>query len=110
MQSRIKLGQRYRDVAAECRKRASLARSPKTRAEFELLTSRYDKMSEDEFKRDPPFLFRCPVTGARVAGLLVEESPDDDPDAYVPVTCLSCGQIHLVNLKTGKTIGEQGEH
>jgi hypothetical protein len=110
MERRIKLGQRYRDVAAECRKRASVARSPKTRAEFKTLASRYYEMAEDELRGEPPCLFRCPVTGSRVTGVLVEDTPDDDPGAYVSVTCLSCGQIHLVNLKTGKTIGEQGEH
>jgi hypothetical protein len=44
-----------------------------------------------------------------VAGILVDESPDENPDAYVPVTCLEGGLIHLVNLKTGRTIGEEGE-
>jgi len=110
MQSRIKLGQRYRDVAAECRKRASVACSQKTRAAFEALASRYDEMAEDELKGEPQCLFRCPVTGSRVTGVLVEDIPEDDPAAYVPLRCLSCGQIHLVNLKTRKTIDEQGEH
>ena len=109
MPSPIKTWQRYRDVAAECRKRASLARSQKTRAALGMLASRYDEMAEDELKGEPPYLFRCPVTGARVVGVLVEEAPDDDPGAYVPVTCLGCGQIHLVNFKTGRTKGEEGE-
>jgi hypothetical protein len=110
MKGRIKLGQRYRGIAAECPKHARLARSPKTRAKLEMWASHYDKVADDELMCDPPYLFQCPVTRSRVVGILVEEAPDDDPSAYVPVTCLACGQIHLVNLKTGKTIGEHGEH
>jgi hypothetical protein len=56
-----------------------------------------------------PFLFRCPITGSEVQGFLVEETPSEDPDAFERVTCISCGQIHLVNLKTGKTFGERSE-
>jgi hypothetical protein len=57
---------------------------------------------------DPPMpiLFRCPITGLDVHGFLVEENPSEDPDAYESVTCLSCGQVHLVNLRTGKTDGQ----
>jgi hypothetical protein len=55
----------------------------------------------------PSWFFRCPITGERVRGFVVaEDVPDDDPDAYIAVTCLSCGRIHLLNLKTGKTVGE----
>jgi hypothetical protein len=53
----------------------------------------------------PPILFRCPITGSGVQGLLVEEAPSD-PNFYSPVTCLACGLMHLVNFKTGKTVGE----
>src|SRR5215471_7740579 len=109
MPSPIKTWQRYRDIAAECRKRASLARTQKTRAGFGMLASRYDKMAEDELRGERPYLFRCPVTGSRVVGVLVEEALDNDPGAYVPVTCLACGQIQLVKLKTGRTMGEEGE-
>jgi len=57
-----------------------------------------------------PFLFRCPTTGEEVQGFLVEETLSDNPDAYEPVTCLSCGQVHLINLKTRKIAGEETEH
>jgi len=53
-----------------------------------------------------PFLFRCPITGSEVQGFVAEETPSRDPDAYEPVTCLSCGRTHLVNLKSGKTAGD----
>jgi hypothetical protein len=56
-----------------------------------------------------PFLFRCPITGSEVQGFLAEETASEDPNSFEPVTCLACGQIHLVNLKTGKTVGERSE-
>jgi hypothetical protein len=52
------------------------------------------------------FLFRCPITGSGVQGFLVEETPGDDPNSFDAVLCLDCGQIHLVNFRTGKTVGE----
>ena len=53
----------------------------------------------------PPFFFRCPITGSRVQGVLVEEAPSD-PNFYSPVTCLVCGLMHLVDFETGKTVGK----
>jgi hypothetical protein len=38
--------QRYRDTAAECRKRASLTNSSKQREAFEMLARHYDEMAE----------------------------------------------------------------
>jgi hypothetical protein len=57
----------------------------------------------------PPFFFRCPITGTDVHGFIVEETPSDEPDFFEPVTCFVCGHMHLVNLKTGKTVGERAE-
>jgi hypothetical protein len=57
----------------------------------------------------PPFLFRCPFTGFRVQGFAVEQTSSDDPDSYEPVSCLACGQVHLVNLETGKTLGQDSD-
>jgi hypothetical protein len=54
----------------------------------------------------PSFLFRCPVTGSGVQGFLIEEAPSDDPNSFNAVSCLDCGRIHLVNFRTGKTVGE----
>jgi hypothetical protein len=56
------------------------------------------------------FLYRCPNTGQAVQGWSAEEVSDqDDADAYQSVDCLVCTRVHLINLKTGKTPGEQGE-
>ena len=54
----------------------------------------------------PSFLFRCPITGSGVQGFLIEEVPSDDPNSFNAVSCVECGQIHLVNFRTGKTVGE----
>jgi hypothetical protein len=55
----------------------------------------------------PTFPFRCPITKSPVHGIVVQETPSDDTNSYVSVNCLACAQIHLVNLKTGKTVGEE---
>ena len=52
------------------------------------------------------YFFLCPITGLDVQGFLVEETPDDDPDSYMSVRCLTCGQMHSVHFKTGNTAGE----
>jgi len=52
------------------------------------------------------FLYPCPTTGQTVQGWSAEEVIDDD-DAYESVACLACTKVHLVNLKTGKVLGEE---
>jgi hypothetical protein len=106
MPGRITTWQRYRDIAAECRRRANLARSPKTRNGFEVFARRYDGFADAELKRAPRYLFHCPITRSFEYGFLVEEAPSDDPNSYMSVGCLACGQMHLVNFTTGKTVGE----
>jgi hypothetical protein len=106
MPKQITAWQRYLDIAAECRKRARWARSPKTRAGLEVFACHYDEIAEAERKRAPRYLFRCPITRSFVHGILVEEAPSDDPNSYTPVSCLTCGQMHLVNFTTRETVGE----
>ncbi len=48
------------------------------------------------------FLYRCPATNLTVQGLVADDP--DDGDAYQPLTCLACRQIHLVNPTTGKVL------
>jgi hypothetical protein len=58
----------------------------------------------------PPFLYRCPNTGFNVQGFASDEDESEGAgDVFVGVTCLACGFLHLVNPKTGKTPGEDGE-
>jgi hypothetical protein len=51
------------------------------------------------------FLFRCPNSGFNVQGWSAEAVEDGDGEHYEPVRCLVCQQLHLVNPKTGKTLG-----
>lgn len=50
-------------------------------------------------------IYRCPNTGFRVQGYTDNETIARDHDAYEPVTCLACKQVHCVNPKTGKVLG-----
>jgi hypothetical protein len=52
-----------------------------------------------------PFLYRCPFIGLLVQALHRHDPSDDDADWYEAVTCIACQQVHLVNPKTGKTLG-----
>jgi hypothetical protein len=52
------------------------------------------------------FLFQCPNTHRRVQGWVADEPKTDSTQTFVPVTCLACRAIHLVNPETGKTAGE----
>ena len=54
------------------------------------------------------FLYRCPNTGQNVQGWSADEVTDDD-DTYQSFQCIACTRVHLVNLKTGKVLGEQEE-
>ena len=51
-----------------------------------------------------PFVYRCPNTGLRIQAWAAEEVTEDE-DAYEPVTCVMCQQVHLVNAVTGKVLG-----
>ena len=53
------------------------------------------------------FLFTCPVTGFRVQ----DWSDDDDPSdkQYQGIDCPACTNVHFVNAKTGKVLGERNE-
>jgi hypothetical protein len=50
-------------------------------------------------------LYHCPNTGFRVQGYTADETVPRDRNAYEPVTCLACKQVHLVNPKTGEVLG-----
>ena len=50
-------------------------------------------------------LYRCPNTGFRVQGYPAEEE-SVDRDGHLPVTCLACKFVHLVNPKTGEVLGQ----
>jgi len=52
-----------------------------------------------------PFLYRCPNTGFRVQGWSANDSSQNGGDVYESVKCLACSRVHLINLKTGRTLG-----
>ncbi|MFZ1150481.1 MAG: hypothetical protein WAR76_12200 [Xanthobacteraceae bacterium] len=54
------------------------------------------------------FLYRCPKTGLRIKGWLVDE-PAQHGEHYELVNCLACGGQHLVNTATGKTLADENE-
>ena len=56
------------------------------------------------------FIFRCPATGKNVQGWLADEpSSESGDDVYETVACAACTRVHLVNPKTGKTVGGDQE-
>ena len=55
------------------------------------------------------FLFTCPTTSIRVQGWIADEVSEDGGDAYEPLTCLACRQVHMINPRTGKVLGADEE-
>jgi hypothetical protein len=56
------------------------------------------------------FLYRCPVTGYRVQGLIADNPShptETNGHTFEPLTCTVCGHIHLVNPKSGKLLGDK---
>jgi hypothetical protein len=51
------------------------------------------------------FVFRCPNTGLNVQGWSADAPADEDE--FELVTCSACTRVHLVNPKTGKTLGSE---
>jgi hypothetical protein len=52
-----------------------------------------------------PFLYHCPNTGLRVQGCTDLEESKWAENIYESVSCLACGVVHLVNPKTGRSVG-----
>ena len=57
----------------------------------------------------PPFLYRCPITGFNVQGWVADDPTEGGDETFVPVNCVVCTRVHLVNPKTGKVIGADEE-
>jgi hypothetical protein len=113
-------GARNRAHGAPARRLSVAAGSEATFAgplhECPRLTLRYVKSAaarlDINFAMKMTFLYRCPTTGLRVQGLVVDADGGDKNDSknderYEAVTCLACGQVHLVNPKTGRVVGEE---
>ena len=50
-------------------------------------------------------IYRCPATGINVQAWFADDATEAGGDAYETVTCAACRSVHLVNPKTGKTLG-----
>ena len=55
-----------------------------------------------------PYLYRCPYTGLNVQGWSADDVSENG-NMYETLTCLVCGQVHLVNPRTGRVIGAEPE-
>jgi hypothetical protein len=49
-------------------------------------------------------IYRCPKTGQKVQGWFADDGAESG-ESFETVTCPACCQVHLINLKTGKTLG-----
>jgi len=56
-----------------------------------------------------PFLYRCPTMGLNVQGWFADDASGNNGETYEPVTCAACRQVHLVNPKSGRTLGDDEE-
>ena len=55
-----------------------------------------------------PTLFRCPVTGKLVQHFIAEIATDTQGyDRFESVKCLACGLSHMINVTTGKVLGQR---
>ena len=56
-----------------------------------------------------PFMYRCPITGLRVQTLVPDDPSETAGESFVTIVCSACRQTHLINPKTGKTLGAEDE-
>lgn len=55
------------------------------------------------------FLYRCPHTGLTVQSWLADEQDPPEDATYETVSCTACSRLHLVNPKTGRVLGADGD-
>jgi hypothetical protein len=56
-------------------------------------------------------VFRCPVTGFKVQGLVADDMMSDAAGFYyVSIECTACTRSHLVNPVNGKVLGGDSEN
>lgn len=53
-------------------------------------------------------VFKCPRTGLQVQTPLAHGADDGEGERFEAVKCLACTQLHFVNRRTGKVLGDRG--
>lgn len=53
-------------------------------------------------------VFKCPRTGLQVQTPLAHGSGEGEGEQFEAVKCLACTQMHFVNRRTGKVLGDRG--
>ena len=48
------------------------------------------------------FIFRCPHANLNVQEFALNSN--DTAAAFEPIVCTACGQVHLINAKTGEVL------
>jgi len=51
--------------------------------------------------------FRCPTTGLRVQ--VWANDRDGGDDLYEAVSCTACQRVHLVNVRSGRVLGDDAD-
>ncbi|MGA2311371.1 MAG: hypothetical protein ABSF87_03225 [Xanthobacteraceae bacterium] len=52
-------------------------------------------------------IYRCPTTGLNVQGWFADDpARADADDTYESLICTACTKLHLINPKTGRTLGD----
>jgi hypothetical protein len=70
---------------------------------------KYKVADPDHGSTMAPRLFLCPTTGHPVQGWFADNGSEDDAETYEGVACLACGQVHMVNPRTGKVLAADEE-
>jgi hypothetical protein len=55
------------------------------------------------------FLYRCPNTGQRVQGWIADDPTNLGDNTYETMIFTACTRLHLINPKTGRTLGADEE-
>ena len=56
------------------------------------------------------FLFRCTATGAQTQGWIDDVTHAEiGENDYISVSCIACGQLHMINPKTRRLLGGNDE-
>jgi hypothetical protein len=55
------------------------------------------------------FNYRCPITGMTIQGHAEVDEGAIEANRYKPLTCSSCGRVHLIDPNTGRLLTDTDE-